>query len=101
MKTFIANSGVQIFSQRVNVNLQNIREKMYFHEWVDLNTYKCKLELVHYFSNDDVYVRKSDLWKQGFMPNGIVSASWDEISKQTSKVKYLALFPQDVLWIFV
>ena len=86
MKTFIANSGVQIFSQKVNVNLQSIREKMYFHEWVDLNTYKCKLELVHYFSNDDVYVRKSDLWKQGFMPNGIVSFSWDEISKQTSDI---------------
>ena len=28
MKTLIANTGIQIFSQRVNINLQNVREKI-------------------------------------------------------------------------
>ena len=86
MKTLIANTGVQIFSQRINLNLQNVREKMYFREWFDINTFRLSLELAHYFANDEVYVRKSDLWKQGFMPNGTVSTSWEDILKQTSDI---------------
>jgi hypothetical protein len=86
MKTLIANTGVQIFSKRINLNLQNVREKMYFREWFDINTFRLSLELAHYFANDEVYVRKSDLWKQGFMPNGTVSTSWEDILKQTSDI---------------
>ena len=89
MKTLIANTGIQIFSQRVNINLQNVREKMYFREWFDINTYRLSLELVHYFANDEVYVRKGDLWKKGFMPNGVVSTTWDDILQQTSDVTKL------------
>ncbi len=86
MKTLIANTGVQIFSQRINVNLQNVREKMYFREWFDINTFRLSLELAHYFANDEVFVRKSDLWKQGFMPNGVVTSTWEEILKQTCDI---------------
>lgn len=89
MKTLIANTGVQFFSQKVNINLQDVREKMYFREWFDINTWRLSLELAHYFADDEVYVRKSDLWRQGFMPNGTVSTSWENILKQTSDVTKL------------
>ena len=86
MQTLIANTGVQLFKQRVRLNLQTIRDKMYFREWFDVNTLKLSLELAHYFANDDVYVRKRDLWLQGFMPTGEVRSSWDEIRQTTSDI---------------
>lgn len=84
--TLIANTGVQMYQQKIKLNLQNIREKMYFHEWLDMRTYKLSLELAYYFSSDEVYVRKRDLWRQGFMPTGIVTSSWEEICKATSDI---------------
>lgn len=89
MITLIANTGVQIFRQTIRLNLQNIREKMYFHEWFDMNTVKLSLELAHYFSSDDVYVRKRDLWVQGFMPTGVVTSTWDQIKRTTSDIQCL------------
>lgn len=86
MITLIANTGIQMFKQRVRLNLQAIREKMYFREWFDMDTYKLSLELVHYFPNDDVYVRKRDLWNNGFMPTGEVNRSWDDIQKETTDI---------------
>lgn len=95
MITLIANTGVQMFKKRVKLNLQNIREKMYFHEWFDLSTYKLSMEVAHYFSSDDVYVKKHDLWLQGFMPDGNVKCSWEDIQSQTSDVKIVN--PNEVL----
>ena len=89
MITLIANTGVQMFQTKAILNLLNIREKMYFHEWFDMSSYKLKLELAHYFANDDVYVRKRDLWTQGFMPTGEVTSSWDDICKITSDITRL------------
>lgn len=86
MTTLIANTGVQMFKKRVRLNLQTIRDKMYFREWFDVSTFKLSLELAHYFANDEVYVRKRDLWLQGFMPTGEVRNSWDEISRTTSDI---------------
>lgn len=86
MITLIANTGVQIFKKRVRLNLQTIRDKMYFREWFDINSYKLSLELAHYFANDDVYVRKRDLWLRGFMPTGEVQMSWEDISQVTSDI---------------
>ncbi len=85
MQTLIANTGIQMFRKRVNLNLQNIRDKMYFREWFDGNI-RLSLELAHYFVNDDVYVRKHDLWLQGFMPTGEVNSSWDDIRRTTSDI---------------
>lgn len=89
MITLIANTGVQMFTTKVKINLQNIREKMYFHEWFDMNQFKLSMEIAHYFSSDDVYVNKHDLWLQGFMPNGSITCSWNEIQRQTSDVQVL------------
>lgn len=89
MHTLIANSGIQMFRHRISLNLQSIRDKMYFREWFDVNTFKLSLELAHYFANDDLYVRKRDLWLQGFMPTGEVKNSWEEIQQITSDITLL------------
>ena len=87
IETLIANTGLQFFRRRVCLKLEDIRDKMFFHEWYDFENYKVSLELAHYFSSSGVYVRKRDLWEQGFMPNGVVENSWDDISQQTSDIE--------------
>ena len=90
MITLIANTGIQMFKQRVRLDLQAIREKMYFREWFDMDANKLSLELAHYFADKEVYVRKRDLWNNGFMPMGEVRCSWDEITRQTSDITPLS-----------
>lgn len=89
MITLIANSGIQLHKQTVTINLQNIREKLYFREKFDLNTYRLTLEPAHYFSDDEVYVSMRDLFMNGFVPNGEVKMSWTEICNQTSDIEQI------------
>lgn len=75
----IANTGIQLFSVPFEVNLEK-SFKMYFHEWFDTEEQSKKIEIAHYFSDSDVWVKKHHLFELGCAPDGIVNGSWEEIS---------------------
>lgn len=76
----IANSGIQLFSFPLEINL-NDNFKMYFHEWYDIADAQLKLEIAHFFSEEEVWVKKYDLSELGYAINGLVTESWDNIRR--------------------
>lgn len=87
----IANTGIQFFTIPVEINL-NDNYKMYFHEWFDINDEQLKLEIAHFFSEDEIWVSKKDIYnlfglgltegKVGRIEDGIYKAyKWEEIKK--------------------
>ena len=74
----IANSGIQFFTVPLEINL-NDNFKMYFHEWYDVVDEQQKLEIAHFFSEDEVWVKKRDLAELGYAMNGKVSEKWETI----------------------
>lgn len=74
----IANTGIQYYTIPLEINL-NSDFKMYFHEWFDTEVAQLKLELAHYFSDVDLWVKKSDLSLLGHVNDGEVSDKWDTI----------------------
>jgi hypothetical protein len=74
----IANTGIQFFMERLEINL-NDNFKMYFHEWYDTVEGQLKLEIAHFFSEDQIWVRKYDLAELGYAMNGKVSDNWETI----------------------
>lgn len=74
----IANTGIQLFTSSLEINL-NDNFRMYFHEWYDMDDQQLKLEIAHYFSEPDVWVKKKCLSELGFAMNGIVTESWENI----------------------
>lgn len=96
----IANTGLQFFSFPLEIDM-NDNEKMYFHEWFDVNDVQRKLEIAHYFSEDEIWVKKHDLHKKlGLAPtrgkvgrydNGkFIPYTWEEIKDDFSDsiIKY-------------
>ncbi|MEI7582742.1 virulence factor SrfB [Runella sp.] len=75
---FIANSGIQFFTVPLEINL-NDSFKMYFHEWYDIKDNQLKLEIAHFFSEEEVWVKKYDLSELGYAMNGKVAESWANI----------------------
>lgn len=74
----IANSGIQYLTFPIEIDT-NDNFKMYFHEWFDMEDNQLKLEIAHYFSGDDVWVKKWDLNYSGYVENGKVTESWENI----------------------
>ena len=74
----IANTGIQLFTISIEVDLSN-NFKMYFHEWLDVEDQQKKLEIAHYFSEEDKWVKKHHLAELGYAMNGKVTESWDTI----------------------
>lgn len=74
----IANTGIQLLTVPLEINL-NDNLKMYFHEWYDIADAQLKLEISHFFSEEDVWVKKHDLSLLGYAPNGIVTDNWETI----------------------
>jgi hypothetical protein len=86
----IANTGIQFFVIPLEINL-NDNFRMYFHEWFDTDDKQLKLEIAHFFPDDDgVWVAKRDIFnplglgltggKVGRMENGKFKPySWEEI----------------------
>lgn len=74
----IANSGIQLITVPLQINL-NDNFKMYFHEWYDIADAQLKLEVSHFFSEEEIWVKKRDLWLLGYAPNGIVIDNWEDI----------------------
>lgn len=68
MFTLIANSGIQLFSKRIEIDTSRRFEEWY-HEWYDQDTGEWKLELVYELKTEDytVYYRKADLIRGGFL----------------------------------
>ncbi|MCL2241065.1 MAG: virulence factor SrfB [Chitinispirillia bacterium] len=62
----------------MKVNL-NDNFKMYFHEWYDTKDEQLKLEIAHFFSEEGLWVKKTDLSELGYVKDGAVTEGWDEI----------------------
>lgn len=76
----IANTGIQLFTTSLEVN-PNDNFKMYFHEWYDLEDEQLKLEIAHFFSNEEIWVRKLNLADLGYAMNGKVQDEWETMKE--------------------
>lgn len=78
--TLIANSGIQLFTFRIKICVQD-RFKLWFHEWYDTESGEWKLELVHEVCTEDckLYYRKADLLKGGYLSNPDFELDIDEL----------------------
>ncbi|MDR0969257.1 MAG: virulence factor SrfB [Lentimicrobiaceae bacterium] len=85
----IANTGIQFFTVPLEIDLNN-NFKMYFHEWFDMEDEQLKLEVAHFFSEDEVWVSKRDIFnllglgltngRVGRMEDGVFRPyKWEEI----------------------
>ena len=80
----IANSGIQLYTQQVEIDL-NDNFKMYFHEWLDRADQQKKLEIAHFFSEEEIWIKKrllygSNLGYATLNNNYKVTDSWETIS---------------------
>lgn len=74
----IANTGIQLLTVPLEINL-NDNFKMYFHEWYDIADAQLKLEISHFFSENEIWVKKHDLSLLGYATNGTVADNWETI----------------------
>jgi len=80
----IANSGIQLFNHQVEINL-NDSFKDVFHEWFDMTDQQKKLEIAHFFSEEEIWIKKhilygSNLGYATLNNNYKVTDSWETIS---------------------
>ncbi len=68
MESLIANSGIQLLTFRLSINVQD-RLKQWFHEWYDKDTSEWKLELVYEVKTEEhtYYYRMSNLHNGGYL----------------------------------
>lgn len=66
--TLIANSGIQLFTFKLELNVQD-KFKMWFHEWYDTSNGQWRLDLVHEVITDDtmLYYNKHELFDGGYL----------------------------------
>ncbi len=80
----IANTGIQFFTIPLEINF-NDNFKMYFHEWLDMEDQQKKLEIAHFFPEEEIWIKKHILYGNnlGYATlnnNYKVSDSWETIS---------------------
>lgn len=101
----IANTGIQLFSVPLEIDLNN-NFKMYFHEWFDMEDEQLKLEIAHFFSEDEIWVSKRDIFnllglglcngKVGRMENGVFrSYKWEEVKEDFFSGNLQTLTPME------
>ena len=103
--SLIANTGIQFFKFPLEIDMKD-NLKMYFHEWFDKEDEKLKLEIAHYFKDDDdeIWVRKRDIFnllglgltngKVGRIENGkYIPYKWEEIKDDFIEEGYKTLTP--------
>lgn len=83
----IVNTGIQLLTVPLEINL-NDNFKMYFHEWYDIADAQLKLEISHFFSEGEIWVKKHDLSLLGYAPNGIVADNWETIKNDFEEEGY-------------
>jgi hypothetical protein len=62
--------------------------KIYFHEWYDVEESQLKLELSHFFSQEDVWVKKNHLTLLGFASRGVITDNWETIKSDFEEEGY-------------
>lgn len=78
----IANTGIQLFSIQLEIDFNN-NFRMYFHEWLDSEDQQKKLEIAHFFSEEEIWIRKHILSSLGYTTlnnNYKVTETWEIIS---------------------
>ena len=60
----IANTGIQYFTIPSEINTSD-NFKMYFHKWFVVEEKQLKLEIAHFFSGDDLWIKKIGLTESG------------------------------------
>jgi hypothetical protein len=90
MKNLIANTGIQYFTVPLGINSGD-NFKMYFHEWYDTEDAQLKLEIAHYFSEEEIWVRKHDLSLLGYVNSGKVAESWGTIMEDFYSEGYVPI----------
>jgi hypothetical protein len=91
----IANTGIQFFTVPLEINL-NDNFKMYFHEWYDTGDKQLKLEIAHFFSEEDVWVKKHALSELGyatFRNDYKVTETWETIKNDEGSNATNAIIP--------
>ncbi len=86
MISLIANSGIQFHTLKISIDINDGKNKMYFHEWFDTVDVKLKLELAHYFTNDDIWAKKKELATLGYLKDGKPTEEWDVIKKELTSI---------------
>lgn len=86
----ITNTGIQLLTFSLEVNL-NDNFKMYFHEWYDIKDEQLKLELAHFFSESDVWVKKYDLSSLGYASKGVIKDDWETIKSDFEDEGYFPI----------
>lgn len=81
---FIANTGIQLLTIPLEIDFNN-NFKMYFHEWLDIIDQQKKLEIAHFFSEEEIWIKKHVLYGNtlGYATlnnNYRVTDSWETIS---------------------
>jgi hypothetical protein len=77
----IANTGIQLFTIPLEIDL-NSNFKMFFHQWLDSQNSQLKLEIAHFFSDEEIWVKKHALSNSGYaiQKNDYkITESWDTI----------------------
>lgn len=84
----IANSGIQYFTFPLDVNMDD-KFKMFFHESFDIKSEKLTLEIAHFFNEEEVWVKKHDLFLLGYLTDGKVGRMEDDefVSFKWAEVK--------------
>lgn len=80
----ISNTGIHLFNFPLEIDL-NSNFKMYFHEWFDIEDRQKKLELAHFFAEDEIWIKKRILYSNAcnlanLTNNYKVSESWEFVS---------------------
>jgi hypothetical protein len=77
----IANTGIQLFTIPLEIDLNN-NFKMYFHQWLDSQDSQIKLEIAHFFSEEEIWLKKYALSELGYaiQKNDFkITDSWEAI----------------------
>jgi hypothetical protein len=61
---------------------------VYFHEWYDIADSQLKLEISHFFSEEEIWVKKHYLSLLGYVQNGIVTEDWASIKGDFEEARY-------------
>jgi hypothetical protein len=80
----IANTGIQMLTIQLEISFNN-NFKLYFHEWLDIVDQQKKLEIAHFFSEEEIWIKKhilygSNLGYATLKNNYKVTDSWETIS---------------------
>lgn len=99
----IANTGIQLTTVSWEINLED-DFKMYFHEWIDDETQKYNLEIAHYLSSENIWLKKLDLFQLGYVVNGNVdikrngkkvSNPWENLLEEDFRQNDRSLITED------